>query len=1084
MKKSPSQLDLFDIKSQDSSPDRPEGGVLTIFQSSAGSGKTFTLVKEYLKIILKDPSNFSHVLAVTFTNAATKEMKYRILDDLEDIAHGKLTPMRKAIDEDFKEELKDHLPVEKRANDALNNILYNYGHFDVSTIDHFFTRVVRALAYELKQPIKYDIDVDNERAVENAIEKLFNSVHANPETRNWLKEFALSRLDEDKGWYIEFSLLELGMQLFQEKFREYFDDEASQIDLEQLRELVDGLTFIKESYTADLRTLARKALDLIKEHGLKAYDLSGGSKGVGNGFYKILDGDYKLNKTFLDACQGYRDWYAQKSLKRDKIKQLADSGLNTVGKQIAEHYTKFHKPYVTANELLKNIYSYGLMGEMHKNLQEYKLENNLLLLADIGSLLRKVIGDHDAPFIYEKLGSRYKHLLIDEFQDTSNFQWVNLRPLVMNSLSNNNRVYLAGDVKQSIYRWRGGNLHLILSDVKEDLQQIATVKEEPLKTNYRSGQNIINFNNSFFETASRILKDHPEVDPSDELVSMAYKVVTQETFKKNEGYVEVNLIEKPEDGDRYEWHRIAREKTADVINECLNDGFNYKDILILVDAGWLGNQMADFLITQEVPVITENSLSVENNQKVKMLLSVFRWFEDPKDFVARAAILHHHFELKGEESSYLEHKLYARALQEDFFLNEVPKELIKNLQRLKQLPLYELVEELIIIFSLNSPPDVFVQKFQDLCLSLAARGVNSIAGFFNWWEKKITRKDKYADLAVKVPSETNAVEITTIHQAKGLQRPIVIVPFAGDNFEMKTKDSIFWTRKLPEQFQQFQLLPLRFNNQLLDSDFSEAYRTELMEGIVDRLNVAYVAFTRAEERLYVFSNANKKHEDPYGNLHRLIYGVFTDLEFEFQANFDQQAKRLVLGKKEKKGKQEETKSEIEHVEAFPSRLYSDKVTVRKDSHKFFLLFDNETANKIREGIVVHAAMELISSESEVALGLDRLSASGLLSGSQRKTVEAKVESILSKTDINQWIESGWNPIRENEIFSQGEIYKPDLVLIKDEQAIVVDYKREQRSKKHQDQIKNYGQLLTSMNYQIEKLLLIYLDEFEVEEVEV
>ena len=1077
MKKTPSQLDLFSMRMKA----HPEGGKLTIFQSSAGSGKTFTLVKEYLKIILKDPSNFSHVLAVTFTNAATKEMKDRILDVLEELAAGNKSEMRKAIEDDFKSELQDHLPIEKRAAEALTKILYNYSHFDVSTIDHFFTRVVRALAYELKQPVKYDIDVDNERAVENAIERLFGEIHTNKETRNWLKEFALSRLDEDKGWYIEYSLLELGMELFQEKFRENFDDAGKKIDIQQLKKLADGLVFIKESYTRDLKALSKRAVDLISDFDLEIIDLKGGSRSVANGFIKILDGDFKLTDTFIETCNGYQDWFSQSSRKRARIKQLVDGGLDEIGKQLAEHYSKFNTAFITANELLKNIYSYGLMGEMNKNLQKYKLENNLLLLSDIGSMLRQVIGENDAPFIYEKLGSRYKHLLIDEFQDTSNFQWINLKPLVINSLSNGYKVYLAGDVKQSIYRWRGGNLHLILSDVKKQLDQYGKIDETPLNINYRSAKNIVEFNNSFFEIARKILQLHPEVNPDDYLITQAYQHVKQKSFRDDEGYVQVNFLEKPDEYEKH-WHEAAKVKVVDTISECLLDGFQYKDILILVDVGRLANELADHLSGANIPVITENSLLVENNQKVKMILSILNWLDNPGDIVSKAAILHHHLEICEGRERIFDHDIYSRENQHEFFNKTIPKELIETAASLKQLPLYELVEELVIIFKLNDPPDAFVQKFQDICLRLASRGIISIESFFNWWNKKITRKDKFNDLGVKVPSETDAVEITTIHQAKGLQRNIVIVPFAGDRFEMRTwKDTIFWTSELPPKFQEYNLLPLRFSDNLIDSEFASAYKKELMEGIVDRLNVAYVAFTRAEDRLYIFTNINKKPENPYGNLHRLIYGVFTDQEFAFQSDFDLENNQFILGSPSKK-KIKPHESLIEHITKFPSRHYSEKFTIRKDSQKFFLLFDNTTTKKIREGIVVHAAMELVSSEGDVVRTLDRLEAQGLLRRNEKKNIAGKVSEILLKSEIGKWMETGWIPIKEHEIFSRGEIFKPDLVLVKDNKAILIDYKREKRSAAHEKQILNYADILTAMGLQIEKCLLIYLDEFEIVEV--
>ncbi len=1071
---STNQLDLI---SSASSPTEP-GKNFIIYRSSAGSGKTFALVKEYLELVLRDPNDYKHILAITFTNEATREMKSRIIEDLEKIASGKTTPMRKEIEKDFNK-LGIRMEIEKRAIRALKNILHNYSRFEVSTIDHFFTRVVRSLSWELKVPMRFEIDVDNDKALESAIEKLYAVVNEDQAVKSWLEAFAFNRLENDKGWKIDYNIHELGMELFQERFQEGFSN--TEIQLDDLKKLASQLNHTINSYRKSIRSLAVQAMELINQSGLELKDFKGGANGVASNFRKPINNDFNLTDTFWKVARGEDNWYTQQSPKIEEIKELTSRGLDKIAGEMLDVYKQHYMNYVSAEQLMKNIYSYGLLDILHNKLKEYRDEQNLMLLSDTNFLIHEVINDNDAPFLFEKLGSKYKHILIDEFQDTSNFQWKNLLPLVLNAVSSEHRVWIAGDVKQSIYRWRGGNMRLLIEGVHDDLQLFKDgILEIPLVENRRSASNIVEFNNQFFTQAYKLVSMNDDLPDNRDLISKTYKDVIQTPKGSTGGYVEVKFFER-KDEDGRAWTEAAMNETNETIKKCLEQGYQFQDIMILVDKNSQANSISEVLSRAGIPVITESSLLVTNNRKIRFLISILEWFHQPDNCLAKTNILFHYSSLTNALVDL--HEVFSNVDVQ--FEKMMPTDFMKLYPEIARKPIYEMVEELVLLFELHLVVDSFLQRFQDICLEQSRKGRNNLEGFLEWWEEKLKQARigrGSTDLSIKVPTNSKAVKVMTIHKAKGLESPVIIIPFANSNLKPKA-GSMFWTSQLEDPYKEYGLLPLVLNKKLTESHFDEAFRQEQLEGMIERLNVTYVSFTRPKERLYIFSERFKPGKSSeISTLNKLLYYAFDEHSFGMQKYWDAQEWELKIGEEKMLVDLKDKGTLPLGIEKYPVNLYDGKVTIRADSKRFFMLFDNEKAIKIKRGVQAHTVLERLKTRKDVDFVLNQTIAEGIIENKDREDIKKRISTLFEDPLFNSWFDEDRETIAEREIISNGKIYKPDRVVIKDNNAIVIDYKSESREKIHHHQVNEYGKLLETMGYGNVRKYLVYVEDFKIEEV--
>ena len=1061
------QLYLF----EDSQVSLPKNFV--IYRSSAGSGKTFTLVKEYLKIVLRNPKDYQHILAITFTNKATEEMKERILDALMDMAAGKDTDMKRVIEEEVKH-FPQKLNIQDRAQKALSNILHDYSRFSVSTIDHFFSQLVRALARELKLSLNYEIDVDDDTAMEEAIELLYESLTGDRELRDWTKDFAFNRIEDDKGWQLDYTLLDFGKELFKEKFHQGFSKiSKDEVNIASLRELEKLLANTQYQYSAHQKQLAKKALDLITEAGLRIDDFKGKSRGAANTFNKILRNNLVLTSTFQKTVRGEDDWYSASSLKRDEIKSLLDQGLSQLASEIYQYHLSNYQAYMTSKQLRKHIYSYGLLDAISEQLKVYRQSNNLMLLSHNSFLLREIISDKEAPFLFEKLGSYYHHVLIDEFQDTSTYQWENVKPLITNSLDGQNHVLLVGDVKQSIYRWRGGDLNLLLTKAVQDLSLYSDqLEEKTLQINRRSAQQVVAFNNQFFSLASQFLLQTKHLPEHSMMLSEVYKEVAQESHATTEGGVSIKFFER----NQGQWVNDALDYATQIIKDHISKGGDYNDFLILCDRNVEVAQVSQHLSMLGIPVDSEQALKLSSYWAVRLLVSSMYLLVDPQDSLARAEMAYL-YQTGAKKSRIDFHSLFSAALDGHGPLEEyLPKDLVEGWEQIMHKNIYEWVSSLISWMIPMDLPDPFLARFLEVCLEQNIKGNTTAQDFLNWWE------EHKEEQMVIFPSHQQAVRVMTIHKAKGLEAPIVLLPWA--DFELKpNKDSLFWTDKLSSQYAKYKLLPLSFTSDLMDSHFAQAYQQELLEGLTEGLNTVYVAFTRARQRLYVCSvrPRSKVERDDLGRLYKLLWEICNQPVWE--QRFDPQSGEFVMGDLDQPFNNERPNTvpsvPVQHLRVQP---YEDKVGIQSGSARMFTLLDHYKAQHIREGLQLHAVLERLINKEDLPVIMNRMQAEGMMKHSDKEEIAKKLEQLFKVPGFTALFDQKGEVFAERALASQGKRYQPDRVVVTDDMTMVVDYKREKEADKHKQQVATYASLLSQMGYQNLRKILVYIEESRIVEV--
>ena len=1062
------QLDLFESRGKSTFKN------FTIYRSSAGSGKTFTLVKEYLKIVLRNPQDYQHILAITFTNKATEEMKTRILKELWDMADGNPTDMKAVIQQEFRH-FEQKLNIQDRAQKALTNILHNYSKFSVCTIDHFFSQLVRSLARELKLNLNYQIDVDDDTAMEQSIRLLYDSLGTDPDLQNWTKDFAFSRIDQDKGWQLDYTLADFGKELFKEKFHKGFSKlDPELVNLKSLRELEKQLQNTREIFEKIQRAKAREALDIISGYGLKGYDFKFKGSGTISVFYNFLKGKFALGKRFLDVAQGYDDWYKGDSIKVTLIKGAAEAGLDHIVQEIFQYYQSHYRAYVSATELHKHIYSYGLLEAISDKLRVYRHTNNLMLLSHNSFLLREIISDQEAPFLFEKLGAHYKHILIDEFQDTSAYQWENLKPLVTNSLDQaeeGHHVLLVGDVKQSIYRWRGGDLNLLLQKAVDDLELYRELlQENTLQKNYRSAQSVVHFNNRFFEIASQLLLQTDGFPEDSSMLSEVYREIEQLSTSKLTGGVSIQFFEN----DNGNWKSKAMNTVLSVIRDHINQGGNYQEILILCYKNSEVAEISAQLSFLGMPVDSEQALNLAGNWAVRMVISSMRLLVDPRDTLARAEMAYLYQKGNGVESDFGELFAQATEINSGLLAAYLPHELVDQWEGLAHLNVYEWVSRLIPLLITSVQPDPFLSRFLEICLEQNARGRVTGIDFLNWWEEK---KDQQM---VIFPSHQQAIRVMTIHKAKGLEAPLVIMPWT--DFELKPRqDTLYWTDQLPGPYKKYKLLPLSFTSDLLLSHFSASYQQELLEGLIEGLNTMYVAFTRARQRLYVCaSQPSTAKRDDLGVAHKLLWEVCNQPHWGDHWNLP--LKNLTLGDFAESvvPDKEESKPTISLEELMISP-YQELTTIRSGAYRMFTLLDHYKSRPIREGIQIHEVLASLKDCGDLPRVIAQLISEGIVAEEQKDQIIKKVRDLLEIPECRRFFDPHWTVFSERKIASGGQWYQPDRVLTSEEATLVIDFKREKEDMKHYQQVNQYADLLEQMGRRNIKKYLVYVNDLRIVE---
>jgi ATP-dependent exoDNAse (exonuclease V) beta subunit len=1049
----------------------------SIYDASAGSGKTYTLVKEYLKIILTSPKidAYRNILAITFTNKAVHEMKSRIVDSLSEFAKDKPSNKAQELMQDLVKDTKDwkvklSAPfIKTKSQQIIKHIIHNYAAFDISTIDKFTHKVIRAFAHDLNLPMTFEVTLDTENLLIEAVDAIIAQAGEDKTLTDLLIDFTMEKTDDDKSWDISREILETGKLVQNENNR----NEIMQFQDKSIAEFVEikkKLNTTCNQLEKENIELATKALNLIEKNGI---DLKSFSRGTfPNHLASIRDGKFNpKNKTFHE----FDDIVINKTAKDRAIIENSIPELLQILASIYKNFEKrdFYKAF------LKNITPLSLLNTVNNELAKIQEEQNILSISEFNAIIHREIQNQPAPFIYERLGERYRHFFIDEFQDTSEMQWQNLIPLINNALSgqddygNKGTLMIVGDPKQSIYRWRGGKAEqfIELSQGKNPFNN-PDKKLEHLDRNYRSYSQIIEFNNDFFKLIAAEFQ-HPDYKDLYENHSF------QHTNNKQGGYVNISFIPKVDASendeevlDKTDLYVLA---TLNTIQKVLQQNFEYKDIVILTRKRDQGIAIANYLTEQGIPLLSSETLMIQNATEVRLIIHLLKYLKNNADLESKAFFLHY---VADNLQDQLEvHDFIAAGMElknEQDFENWLQGfDISISFQNIRKKSLYEAVEIIVSKFltNLKQAGNAYVQYFLDIVLERDVRNQAGIADFLEFWDKS---GHKYS---IPSPEGNNAVRIMTIHKSKGLEFPVVIMPFAEEDYVKRPKD------KLWLDVDDVDLPKALIDNSKAVEGFGEEakeiYEQKKQEELLDNINVLYVALTRAEEQLYVISNMNltskgevKKEDMSAFFLNYLISKNLLD-ESKFEYDF---------GDKLKLSTHSEHHDTSKVIEVVKETLHPKNIKI---AQKEALMWGTYQQESIEYGNVVHEILSFVKTKEDVNLAEEKAIENGLINLHQKDFVSETIKKIVNNPALEHFFVENNEVLNEQIIIQkEGNIVKPDRIVITEgKKAFLLDYKTGVHHKKYEKQLEEYKTAIELMGFEVQKKILVYIGK-EVDIVEV
>lgn len=1074
-------------------------GKLFRYSASAGSGKTHALTGFYLSRILHDPSAYRRILAVTFTNSAASEMKGRILSRLDKLSGEPADEKEKKEAEDFAMDLCARFPelfpdrsrvmttIRHNAPIALQNILQDYSRFSVGTIDSFFQRIIRAFAREIDIPSGYEIELEHDILLGNAVDELFAGISEDPRLRSWISGYISSRLDDNKNWDIRREIMEVSERIFGEDFRQLSDDDRKQISDYELMQNYTGKVFrIKSSFESRLRELAEQGSKIIAECGLEPGDFFYRERGgVGAWFRKYAAGKTdKVNSYWRKAVN--ENTYLARDAGPEKMSALGAAlkrGLGDIAGRIMSMFDNEHRLYVTALVQVKTIHVIGILGAIAAKVRQLAHDKNLFLLSDSGELINRLIADDDTPFIYERTGTQYDHFIIDEFQDTSRIQWRNFMPLINETLSRGKDNLVVGDVKQSIYRWRNSDWRILHSEIAGDFGA-ERVKTIPLEVNYRSRQTIIDFNNFLFRPEGiPALCDEKLQNPHIKFTSVYAGAVQQGTEERKGGMVRVTLYSRDTEE---KWKTNVLADLPGVIESLQDKGYRARDILILCRTNVEGKSVISRILeyTSECDpgklerynyeVTSADSLFLERSPAVTFLLSCMRYMTDPHNRINVSEMVRSYVLIKSPESSNLYTGDTGIDIPEELFPDGWQNELEKE----RNSPLFTLSEKMTGIFGLgNSPENVaFLNSFQDIVLSYSSRHSSDMTSFLAWWESEGYRK------TVAQSDRQDAVRVMTIHKAKGLQSRAVIIPFASWEFSVTGHNRpLLWVTDVPPEFSPMPVVLPEFSAQLSESLFADDAARETAAAWLDGLNMLYVALTRAVDTLMIMAPDDKKPEEVKAGADSLLRKTLSE---GFGESVWQQAegkRYLEIG--EIPGVTADTDNPVLSLKDYRVSPRTGRLHLRTGGVIPADDIKLEEASPRHYGIMMHEILSNIITVNDIDQAVMKACEKGLLQKSDYEETSARIRKMLSDERVKRWFDSSSRLMNEAAIIlPSGRIRRPDRVMIGSDRVTIVDFKFGEPETHHISQAKSYIEVIEKMGYNDVKAFLWYVSKDIITEV--
>ena len=1063
---------------------------LTVYKASAGSGKTFTLAKEYMTLVIGNPMAYRNILAVTFTNKATEEMKLRILSQLYGIGHHLSTSA------DYLEQIKEALPhlseqqIEQNAKTALGLLIHNYNYFRVETIDTFFQSVLRNLARELDLTANLHIGLNDYQVEQQAVDELIESLSDTDRLLFWIMDYIQENIADDKSWNVIGQVKKFGENIF----KDFYKDHAA-----QLEECIQQEDFFKK-YTHHIRKIRNDArdrfqhyaasfFDTLEENGFSSEDLANKKRGIWSYFNKLRQGktdDADLKNDTLRKCIDAAEAWVKKGTAVDgnPVYDCVKSVLIEILRDSEKERPQNAKNLKSAELTLKHLNQLRLLGSIDKKVREMNQEANRFLLSDTQTLLHSLIQDSDSPFIFEKIGTQLEHVMIDEFQDTSTVQWKNFKVLLEETMSHENAGNLiVGDVKQSIYRWRSGDWRLLNNIEQEFGTGGKTIEIKNLDTNYRSDRNIIDFNNAFFTVAEA--QEREAVMASNPVeagqLKNAYADVEQKVPEKKpaQGYVRMHLFATSANKES------MMAETLSTVSQLVAQGAEYSQIAILVRGNRTIQDIADyFMANSDFPMVSDEAFRLDASQAVCTLVTALRLLTTPQDEISRTV-------LRQFATKFLGSDAIVTLLDE-------------HREALLQMPLFDLTERLFTEFKLGEIEEMTQQSaylcaFYDQLNCYLADNSSDIESFLEEWDNTIHEKSIHSDTI-------NGIRLITIHKSKGLEFDHVVMPFC--DWTLEKPYNTIWCSPQEEPYNELPLVPIDFSAKQMKGSIYEAdYHHEHLQNVVDNLNLLYVAFTRASHSLFVIAKRGNVASRS-SIIEQSLPGVKDKLEPLSQpmtltgCGSEAKAEDIIFeyGKLTTSAPKEKKKEKTSaNVFTQPTESITIDIAATPDLPEFrqsnksrdFIEGDEEEEQQkhyIKMGTVMHSLFSTIRNTDDVEGALRQLELDGVLydENISKEKVEKMVRKRLDTPMVKDWFSKRWRVLNECAILSveDGKVreHRPDRVMRTEDETVVVDFKFGKPKDEHHRQVRQYMDLLTDMGHKNVKGYLWYVYPNRIEEV--
>ena len=1065
---------------------------LIVYKASAGSGKTFTLASEYITLVVKNPQDYRSILAVTFTNKATQEMKTRILSQLYGIAHS--LPDSEAYYEQVRMKTGfSEQTIRENAAKALSLLTHHYNEFRVQTIDAFFQSVLRNLARELNLTANLRVDLNDEQVEAQAVDELINSLEEGEEVLNWIRDYIDKNIEDDKGWNVISQIKDFGKNIF----KDFYKDHKTELD----NRFSDESFF--NDFITDLRERRTRILNRLNEHAKQMYKkirdanldnpnlFNRGANGLLSHIIKLTKGTPSNDDTpkYVQSCiDSAEKWPASKCPAEEKaaIIELASASLCSDLKILNDYRINDWREYQSCNLTLKHLSQLRLLHAISEAVDEINKDTNRFMLSNTQSLLCTLMKDSDTPFVFEKMGAYLKHIMIDEFQDTSTIQWNNFRKLLDNCMAQvDSHNLIVGDVKQSIYRWRQGDWKL-LNNIEHEFTK-EQIKIEPLDTNYRSEENIIRFNNAFFKQA--VLQTVKELESegiqgATELVE-AYKEIEQKPRKDNgKGCVRIKLF-RYDSKNASDYKQKILNELIENIRQLLDQGYKQKDIAILARSKTVIPDIVDSFqnIDTNVSLVSDEAFRLDASLAVNVIIEALRLLTHPHDKLTESKLV----------------KLYQQQVIKtgkdinDLFVGEnstelksfLPSGYIDKFESLSRLSLIDLVDEIYSLFSLDSleGQSAYVCTFYDTLNEYLRDHPADIDDFIEEWEDTLSSNTIQSD-------EVDGIRLITIHKSKGLEYDNVLIPFCDWELE-KTNGITIWCSGDDKEkpYGELPLIPVDYSSKMLGTVFEDDYKEEHLQNTVDNMNLLYVAFTRAGKNLFITGKKYKERTKGKSERSHIIQYIIEELAKELPGAIIDDAGEngpisFELGTlsncKERVEKEKATENPFElspkthklKIETFPHPVSFRQSNKSHDFIKGEDIDPSDAKRYIKVGNVLHQLFSTILTEADIEPRLKELEQAGIIYNDDitSRELQNKISCALSNEKVKNWFSPRWKLFNECTILDYdketGDVYehRPDRVMTDGKEMIVVDFKFGKPRDEYHEQVQRYMRLLMRMGY--------------------